>query len=236
MNIIDIIYYQTFLFYSKRLKENNPNFTTTWGIGIAFAFIIVFGITSIKDIFICNDVKTIYLFIFSLFIYCVFYYYFTKDNKRNKIIKEKPLYRGSLIYSRTITISYFGFAIAMMFIGPILAKINYEKYCLRVNEEIIYFENYDSAIIEARKYNTQIFLTIEKSTKSLNYRSMIEPNKYLRPYLKNYIICFIGINQMKKLNNGINEDGGWILSSNGKIIKGPFKSYYVENDIINFLK
>lgn len=28
--LLDIIYYQAFLFYSKRLKEDDPHFTTTW--------------------------------------------------------------------------------------------------------------------------------------------------------------------------------------------------------------
>lgn len=127
--LLDIIYYQAFLFYSKRLIGDDPHFTTTWGVGIAFAFILLFSVLPIKNIFICDEIKTIYLFGISLLIYGAFHYYFTKNSRREKIVKEKPLYKGSVIYSRVIAILYFGFAISMMFIGPLLSRHFYLIYC-----------------------------------------------------------------------------------------------------------
>lgn len=129
MKIIDIIYYQAFLFYTKKLKEEDPHFTTTWGVGIAFAFILIFTITSIKDIFFCIDIKTIYLFCFSIIVYIIFHHYFTKNNRRERIIKEKPLFKNSIYLSKLIAILFFSFSIAMMFIGPTLAKYFYKINC-----------------------------------------------------------------------------------------------------------
>jgi uncharacterized membrane protein HdeD (DUF308 family) len=129
MRIFEIIYYQAFLFYSKKLKEDDPHFTTTWGVGIAFAFITIFSLMGIKDNFICTRIKTIYLFGFAMIIYGIFYYIFTKEKRRERIVKEKPLFRNSTKLSRMIAILYFGIAIAMMFIGPILAKHFYDINC-----------------------------------------------------------------------------------------------------------
>lgn len=129
MKFFDIIYYQTYLFYSKKLKESNPHFTTTWGVGISFSFIVVFTITGIKDIFICTDISTPILFLFSILIYFLFYLYYTKNNKRERIVKEKPLIASSLIISKLITLFYFIIAITMMFVGPLLAEHFYNIHC-----------------------------------------------------------------------------------------------------------
>ena len=128
-NLLDIIYYQAYLFYSKRLKEDDPHVTTTWGVGIAFSFIIMFSFLAIKDIFFCKDIKPIYLFGFSLLVFAAFHYFFSKGDRKGKIIREKPLFNGSEQYSKLIAVLYFGFAIAMMFIGPVLAKYFYKIYC-----------------------------------------------------------------------------------------------------------
>ncbi len=127
--LIDVIYYQTYLFYSRKLNEEDPHFTTTWGVGIAFSFIIIFSLIGIKDIFICLKIKTIYLFIFSMLIYSIFYYYFTYNKRRERIVKDKPLYRNSVFKSKIVAIFYFGIAIAMMLIGPLMASHFFELNC-----------------------------------------------------------------------------------------------------------
>jgi len=62
MNLLDVIYYQGYLFYSNKLKESDPHFTASWGVGAATPFIITFPILAIKNLFYCVKIDTIYFF------------------------------------------------------------------------------------------------------------------------------------------------------------------------------
>jgi archaellum biogenesis protein FlaJ (TadC family) len=128
MRIFDIIYYQAFLFYSKRLKEDDPHFTTTWGVGIAFAFILTFPFFTFLQILFCIRIRAIFMFLSGILIVVPFFYYFNKNNKKYQVLKNKPLYKASKNKSIVITVVFFAAAILMLFICPVLGahfkKIN----------------------------------------------------------------------------------------------------------------
>lgn len=121
-HLFDVIYYQAYLFYSKVLKEDDPHFTTTWAVGIVFAFFITFNLRIIKDMYTCYDYSTVIYFIFSMGIVFFVYLYYSHNNRREHIIKTKPLFKNSILLSRCITIIYFTVCASMLFIGPILGK------------------------------------------------------------------------------------------------------------------
>lgn len=129
MLFFDIVYYQAYLFYANILKEDDPHSTTTWGVGAALSFIIIFNLLIVKEMFICQEIRTIYLFLCVLIIVWLCSIYFKRDNRRYRIVKNKVLYKNSRLISKVIAITYFGIAIAMMFIGPILGKYFHEINC-----------------------------------------------------------------------------------------------------------
>ncbi len=129
MKIFDVIYYQTFLFYSKRLKEEDPHFTTTWGVGVAFAFIITFPLFTIIQSVLCIKIKTLIMFLIAMLITFLLFMYFKNDNKREIIIKNKPLFRNSKNLSKIIAIGYFIIAISFLFIFPILGSYYIKIFC-----------------------------------------------------------------------------------------------------------
>jgi len=127
--ILEVIYYQTYLFYSKILKEESPHFTTTWGVGIGFSFIIIFSLTMLQPFINCEGIEPLFFFGLALLIYFFFYKYFTLKNRRIEIVKKKPLLFRSEIFSMAVTILFFLLAISLMAIGPIVGKYLKELYC-----------------------------------------------------------------------------------------------------------
>ncbi len=130
MNLLDIIYYQTYLFYSSKLKELDPHFTASWGVSAATAFIITFPILAIKNLFYCGKIDTIYLFSTAILIIGFVMNYFYKNNYWIKIINQKPLLIESKFYSKLIAILYFILAVFLMFVCPIISRHIKEVYCL----------------------------------------------------------------------------------------------------------
>jgi hypothetical protein len=128
-NIFDVIYYQAYLFYSKRLKEDDPHLTATWGVGISFAFIVTFPVFTVLQAIYCYEIKTYIMFISAILISSIFFIYYKKDGRNILIVKNKPLFRGNMKMSIFISLIYFGIAISMLFICPIIGSNLKKIYC-----------------------------------------------------------------------------------------------------------
>jgi hypothetical protein len=130
MKLLDVIYFQAYLFYSSKLKESDPHFTASWGVGAATAFIFTFPVLAIKNLFYCGKIDTIYLFLTALLIIGIVMYYFYRNNYGDEIIRKAPLIHESINHSRLIAIIYFALAIIFMFVSPIVSKYIKEIYCM----------------------------------------------------------------------------------------------------------
>lgn len=126
---LSIIYFQLYLFYKNILKEENPHFTTTWGVGIGLAIIIVFPLYAFLPIIYCGEVKTIILFLISILIFLVFDKYITFKGRRDNIVKTRPLFKGNKFYSKMIAIFFFIIISCSMLFWPLIARIIRDKYC-----------------------------------------------------------------------------------------------------------
>jgi hypothetical protein len=84
---MDVIYYYTFLFYSKIFKDYEPHFTTIWGISFleGFALNIFLEIFSIH--FLNFRINLFIKFIIILIILFINYLYFIRSKRFKKILK-----------------------------------------------------------------------------------------------------------------------------------------------------
>lgn len=89
MLFFDVIYYQTYLFYKNILREEDPHATTTWGIGAAFSFILLFNLLILKEILFCLEIKTLYLFLSGLIVVLAFLIIIKKIIEGIKLLNQR---------------------------------------------------------------------------------------------------------------------------------------------------
>lgn len=127
--MMDIIFYQAYIFYARILKEQDPVFNATWGIGAVQGFVLGFLTDILAVKFYCHEIPTFYLFVISIFIVFLNYLHFMRSKRYHKILQQKPLYKKNKHLSAVITILFFALGVGSMFIGPILSKYYWDKLC-----------------------------------------------------------------------------------------------------------
>ncbi len=116
-----VIYYYSFLFYTKFVKDDTPHSTTIWAIGIAEGFFAsaIFNLLIIH--FFCYNTGKWPMIGITLIFLLMNYIYFSKSN-RSKIIKEKPVFFGSHKISILLTAVFYIILLSSLFLGPIYGK------------------------------------------------------------------------------------------------------------------
>lgn len=120
--MIQVLYYQYFLFYTRVLKEDQPHFTTYFALSASEGFLInaIIDIISLK--YFCYNVNKWSMIVLFLIILGLNYWYFGMLGKGKEIIKKKPLYFGNSQLSIICTILFFLISVSWLFWGPIYGK------------------------------------------------------------------------------------------------------------------
>lgn len=127
--IMDVIYFYSFLFYTKIIKDDEPHATTVWVLGFAEGFFasVILDIFSIR--FCCIALsKWIMMSIGAIFVFAN-YLYFHRSGRSKKIVKAKPMLYSSHRMSMLLTSVFFLILVSSMFWGPILSKHLLNEYC-----------------------------------------------------------------------------------------------------------
>ncbi len=122
MNLLNVLYYNYFLFYKKILKETEPHFATVVALSAGESFIIngILDLISLKCFCFLIPVW-IQFGITILIIYCN-YLLFHRNGKVKKIIISKPTIGNSKGLSIAITLIFFLATTSWLFWGPIYGK------------------------------------------------------------------------------------------------------------------
>jgi len=126
---MDVIYYYSFLFYTKIIKDNEPHATTIWVLSFAEGFFtsVVIDIFSIR--FFCISLsKWIMMSIGIIFVF-VNYLYFYRSERFKKIVETKPMFYSNNRVSVLLTSVFFIVLLSSMFWGPILSKNILDIFC-----------------------------------------------------------------------------------------------------------
>lgn len=126
---MDVIYFYSFLFYTKIIKDDEPHATTVWVLGFAEGFFasVVLDIFSIR--FCCISLnKWIMISIGAIFVFAN-YLYFNRSGRSKKIVKAKPMFYSNHRISILLTSIFFIVLISSMFWGPIFSRDLLDKYC-----------------------------------------------------------------------------------------------------------
>lgn len=117
-----IIYYYSFLFYKKNLKDDTPYSTTIWALGLAEGFFVSVILNLLVIHFFCINMGKWFMIAIGVICLLINYLYFTKDGRSKKIIKQQPVFLGSPKISILVTTLFYIILISSLFWGPVYAK------------------------------------------------------------------------------------------------------------------
>jgi hypothetical protein len=119
---MDVIYYYTFLFYSKIFKDDEPHIKTIWGISFLEGFATNIFLEIFSMHFLNFRINLFIKFIIILIILLINYLYFIRSKRFKKILKVKPFFfnnhRLTIILVAFIAITF----ISILFLGGIWIK------------------------------------------------------------------------------------------------------------------
>jgi len=117
-----VLYYYSFLFYSKILRDNEPHLLTTLALSFLEALIINGILEAISVHAFCKDLDKLAMFAILLLIIGTNYWILHRTGKAKEIVKLKPQFFNSHRLSIVITLVFAIAAISLMFWGPIYLK------------------------------------------------------------------------------------------------------------------
>ena len=122
MKIIDVLYYNYYLFYKKVVKESEPHATTNFVLSFSESLIIncILDFISIKRY--CRGFGTWPMFLVTILIIGINYLIFQKSGRSRRIVKEKPNLWGSYVFSKAVSLSFFFITGSWLFWWPIYSR------------------------------------------------------------------------------------------------------------------
>jgi hypothetical protein len=95
MIFFEIIFYQTYLFYLVIFGSEEPAEIASGVMSAALALIIMFSFLLVHSFYFCTQFDTVILFIMHMGIMLPFNYYFSRDNRKLRVITKKMLLKNS---------------------------------------------------------------------------------------------------------------------------------------------
>ena len=101
------IYYYYYLFYTKKIKDNEPYATTVFALSMSEGFIVNFVLNVLIIHSYCLALNKWIMIMIQLLIIILNYLYFNKSKRAKKIIKEKPMFFSNHKLSIVLTSLFF---------------------------------------------------------------------------------------------------------------------------------
>lgn len=125
--MLDILYYYYYLLYTKLIPEVSPHFTAVWVLSLVLALIIT-GIGHLfLVVFFKIPFKQEYIILFAV-IFFAMYLRYIKSGRGKRVIKQKPMLKGSnklsIIYTASVTLM----ALIVIFLFPIITHYILHRY------------------------------------------------------------------------------------------------------------
>lgn len=120
MKVLDVIFYQFYLFYKNRLKQESPEFTATLAIS-AIIFFVLMGVVVVVSALLFDKIIKWVLYALVITIVFLFYKYFVKSGRWKIIVEGKPLIKN-VRFSKFIAILFFGVGLLFLFGAPLVGR------------------------------------------------------------------------------------------------------------------
>lgn len=120
MKALDAIYYQFYLFYKNKLKEDDPAFTTTLSIS-GLCFFIVMGVVCNITVLLFDKTYDWLVYPLMIAIPLFFYMRYNCSGLWKKIIAEKPYVRSEK-FSRRMALLFFLIGMLFLFVSPMIGR------------------------------------------------------------------------------------------------------------------
>lgn len=122
MQILNVLYYNYFLFYKKIIKDPEPHLATVLSLSFSQSLFINAAIETISLKWFCYRFEIwVQLAVLGLVIYANYHVYHRKG-KAKQVIEGKPTLANSKSLSIAITWLFFLIAASWLFWGPIYGK------------------------------------------------------------------------------------------------------------------
>ena len=129
---LNVLYYNYYLFYTKKIPESDPHTTVIWAISICESSLINAILEIIAIRFYCYDVPIfIQLIVVGLFIIINYFIYY-RTNFGKLVVKQKPILVNKN-FSSVVSILFFVISISWWFWGSF-----YSRYLLSLCKWIQY--------------------------------------------------------------------------------------------------
>lgn len=120
MKVLDAIYYQFYLFYKNKLKQESPEFTATLAIS-ALIFFVLMGMVVVASALLFDKIIKWVLYALIITIVFLLYRYFVKSGHWEVIVKNKTVIKNNM-FSKFIAISFFLVGLLFLFGTPLVAR------------------------------------------------------------------------------------------------------------------
>lgn len=122
MYLLEVLYYQYFLFYKRILKDPEPHFATVLALSFSEGLLIngIIDIIALK--WFCYEVKVWLQFSTVLLIIFLNYLAYHRTKRAKEILRLKPSLINSRLLSIIFTWLFFLITLSWMFWGPIYGK------------------------------------------------------------------------------------------------------------------
>ena len=117
-----VIYYYSFLFYTKILSDDEPHATVIFTLSFTLAISIIGIINIILAYLIDNDLNIYEMIGIFITILGINYWVFIRKGRAKEIIKEKPRFFNNHKISILVTILYFIITNSFLFWTPIYIR------------------------------------------------------------------------------------------------------------------
>ncbi|MFZ4799417.1 MAG: hypothetical protein ACOYMA_18090 [Bacteroidia bacterium] len=128
MIFFEIIFYQTYLFYLVIFGSEEPAEIASGVMSAALALIIMFSFLLVHSFYFCTQFDIVILFIMHMGIMLPFNYYFSRDNRKLRVITKKMLLKNSAGMSKVLAIIFYLIAFSMPLFGISYGKMLYESH------------------------------------------------------------------------------------------------------------
>lgn len=120
MKALDAVYYQFYLFYKNKLKQDDPAFFATIAIS-GLCIFIVMGIVCNITILLFDKTYKWPVYALAIGIFVLFYKHYNLSGLWKKIIAEKPYVRSEK-FSRRMALLFFLIGMLFLFVSPMIGR------------------------------------------------------------------------------------------------------------------
>ena len=122
MKLLNILFFNYYLFYKRILKDENPVLTAIFTLSFSISLLLN-GVVNVALAHCLKQYLSKWVMI-SIFlgVFVLNCFYFLKNSKTNEIVKDRPMFFNNIKISMLLTILFFLITASFLFWEPVYSK------------------------------------------------------------------------------------------------------------------